>query len=62
MYFRLILLFLAFFFIQGCGEKKKKVYTQFDSVNVVTQIDSNLDESAKNGGPGFEKYGYSRNN
>ena len=61
MYFRLLLLFLTFILIQGCGEKKKKVYTQFDTVEVINQIDTDLDDSAKNGGLGFEKYAEKNN-
>ena len=51
-----IILFISFFLVYSCGEKKKKVYTQFDTVEVISESDTQLDDSAKNGGIGFEKY------
>ena len=55
---------LKFYFIMiaaslliiGCGEKKKKVHTQFDTVEIISESNDALNDSPKSGGPGFEKY------
>ena len=55
MHFRFVLV-ISLFLIHSCGEKKKKVYTQFDTVEIIDQSNVKSDDSAKNGGVGFEKY------
>ena len=55
---------LKFYFIMitaslliiGCGEKKEKVHTQFDTVEIISESNDTLNDSAKSGGTGFEKY------
>ena len=51
-----LIIITASFMIIGCGEKKKKVHTQFDTVEIVNQSNDSLNDSAKSGGLGFEKY------
>jgi microcin C transport system substrate-binding protein len=51
-----LIIITASFMIIGCGEKKKKVHTQFDTVEIVNQSNNSLNDSAKSGGLGFEKY------
>ena len=50
-----IIIFISLLLLSSCGEKKKKVYTQFDTAEIVNQGDDKLSDSAKNGGIGFEK-------
>ena len=51
-----IIIIISLLLLSSCGEKKKKVYTQFDTAEIVNQADDKLSNSAKNGGIGFEKY------
>ena len=51
-----IIIFISLLLFSSCGEKKKKVYTQFDTVEIIDQSNVKSDDSAKNGGVGFEKY------
>ena len=56
-----LIIIISILFITTCGEKKKKVYTQFDTAEVINQKNSNLDDSAQNGGIGFEKFAAKNN-
>ena len=47
---------LSFLFIINCGNNNQKVYKQFDTIDISTTQFSQEDESAWNGGPGFEVY------
>ena len=47
---------VSFLFIMNCGNNNQKVYKQFDSIEISTTQFSQEDESAWNGGPGFEIY------
>jgi microcin C transport system substrate-binding protein len=47
---------VSFLFIMNCGNNNQKVYKQFDTMDISTTQSSKEDESAWNGGPGFEVY------
>ena len=47
---------VSFLFIMNCGNNNQKVYKQFDTMDISTKQSNKEDESAWNGGPGFEVY------
>ena len=47
---------VSFLFIMNCGNNNQKVYKQFDTIDISTTQFIQEDESAWNGGPGFEVY------
>ena len=47
---------VSFLFIMNCGNNNQKVYKQFDTMDISTTQSGKEDESAWNGGPGFEVY------
>ncbi len=53
---KIIYFIVSFLFIMNCGNNNQKVYKQFDSIEISTTQFSQEDESAWNGGPGFEVY------
>ena len=56
IYNKSIYFILSFLFIMNCGNNNKKVYKQFDTIDISTTQSSQEDVSAWNGGPGFEVY------
>ena len=46
----------SFLFIMNCGNNNQEVYKQFDTMDISTTQSSKENESAWNGGPGFEVF------
>ena len=47
---------IGFLVIMNCGTDNQKIYKQFDTVNIAPTKTNQENESAWNGGPGFEIY------
>ena len=47
---------IGFLLIMNCGNDNQKIYKQFDTIGITTSTFIQENESAWNGGPGFEVY------